>query len=273
VPDEAAGKRAKCPRCGKVQTVPADPDVVVAEITEPQPSAVHAAPANNGEDVVPVETPEAYSAEPRRSRPSDGAKRRPPERARRPRDEELVCPRCEELIQLTDEECPGCGFNLAPRALLSEWSWLKGTRSLFQGLMLMFILPAFTLMGVGGLLWITNVPAFPIPIFIGSGLLALGALFFGPTKRFNLAWMLLGLLGVIGLIVVACLPDQKGKRMKLIRQFLRADWETSGEQGSPPVAPAGFPFAMIFGLLGILASGAIIGSVYLFTMWAERRLG
>jgi hypothetical protein len=85
---------------------------------------------------------------------------------------------------------------------------------------------------------------------------ALGAL----HKRFNPAWMLLGLLSILGLILLAFVPDARRQRMKRIRQFLRADWEAEGYRPGqkPPWETGGFPFTLLFGLLGMLAAGGVV---------------
>jgi hypothetical protein len=51
-------------------------------------------------------------------------------------------------------------------------------------------------------------------------------------RRDNLAWALVGLLGFVGLVVVACLPDQKGKRLRRIRALL--DEERPRRRTLPP---------------------------------------
>jgi hypothetical protein len=53
---------------------------------------------------------------------------------------------------------------------------------------------------------------------VGSLLLLMGVAFGSVYKRYHPAWMLLGLGGILGLVILACLPDQKRKRLAYLRE-------------------------------------------------------
>lgn len=271
VPDGAAGKRAKCPRCGNVQRVPAaEPAPVVAEVAEPEPyednvvrEAERPRRARLGDE------PDDYAEDRPRRRGEDDEDDDLRHRLRGRPDEQLTCPRCAAPVSAGDRECESCGYDLDPEVLKKELGRLRWTRSLFQGLMFLFVVPGIVMVAVAVVLQISEYPsALAVNGFYGGGnlLILLGVALGAPHKRFNLAWMLLGLLGIFGLIVLACLPDVKRQRMKRIRQILRADWEAEGHARGerPPWDRGGFPFTLLLGLLGLLAAGGIVAAFRLF---------
>jgi hypothetical protein len=289
VPDEAAGKKAKCPRCGHVQRAPAEqtPAVVVAEVAEPEPYL----------DLDPQE-PERGRRARLEDEPDDYEDDDRPRRPRRREQEQLTCPRCAAPISADDQECGQCAYDLNPRALQHDLGRLRWTRSLFQGLMFFFVLPGIVMTAVGVVLQISEYPNQPwinafygggtVLILLGvalgaphkrfnlawimlgflgiTGLILLGVALGDPHKGFNLAWMLPGFLGIIGLIILACIPDVKRQRMQRIRRILRADWEARGHgpDERPPWDRSGFPFTLLLGMLGILSAGAIVAMFRLY---------
>jgi hypothetical protein len=273
VPDSATGKRAKCPRCGNVQIVPATPAAVVAEAAEPEPqrNRVSHEPERREDlrkGVEPVDYEDDRPRRRRRKADDEDYERPARERGYRSREDELSCPRCAKPITLEDPECEACSYELDPEAMKQELGRLRTTRSLFQGLMFFFVMPGVLMIAACVVLLLNNYPLdlWVYAFAIGGGLLiflgvALGAL----HKRFNPAWMLLGFLTIIGLFILAFVPDARRQRMKRIRQFLRADWEAKGYRTGqrPPWDTGGFPFTLLFGLLGMLAGGGVVTLFYL----------
>ena len=71
---------------------------------------------------------------------------------------------------------------------------------------------------IGGRVWSMQLaPAVSLPamlvMLLGTGLLIAGLAFYAKAKGRNPAWGLMGLLSIIGLIVLACLPDLEKKRV------------------------------------------------------------
>ncbi len=269
VPDSAAGKRAKCPRCGNVQRVPGIPAAIIAETAEGTHHVGHE--IERHQDLRRSAEPAPYEERLHR-RPAESGdeqhERSPRERGYRSREEDLVCPRCAQSITLDDPECEACGYELDFETMRGQLSRLRWTRSLFQGLMFFFVMPGVLLIAACVVLFLNNYP-FDLWVytFAASGLaltvlgVALGAL----HKRFNPGWMLLGFLSIFGLLILAFVPDVRRQRMRRIRQYLRAAWEAEGYRRGqrPPWETGGFPFTLLFGLLGLLAAGGVVTLFYL----------
>jgi hypothetical protein len=141
-------------------------------------------------------------------------------------------------------------------------------RSLFQGLMFLLVMPGVLMIAACVVLFLNN---YPLDVWVysfaltGAVLIFLGVALGAMHKRFNPAWMLLGFLSIFGLFILAFIPDLRRQRMKRIRQFLRADWEAEGYRPGqrPPWESGGFPFTVVFGLLGLLAAGGVVTLFYL----------
>jgi hypothetical protein len=271
VPDGAAGKRAKCPRCGNVQRVPtAEPAPVVAEVAEAEPYENHVIhEAERPRRARLEDEPDEYAEDRPRRRREDDEDDDPRRRLRGRGPEQLTCPRCAAPVSAGDRECESCGYDLDPEALKKELGRLLWTRSLFQGLMFFFVVPGVVMTAISFLLYYSDYPLVPwvyVFLAVGSVLTLLGVALGAPHKRFNLAWMLLGLLHLFGLIILAGLLDVKRQRARRIRQILRADWEAEGHgRGArPPLARGGFPFSLLLGLFGLLAAGGIVAAFRLF---------
>ncbi len=219
VPDGLAGKLAKCPTCGQVGTVPASP----APPAEPEPIT-----AESVEEVV-----EVLPAGPERPKPRNPQRNPQPEvaeRGRRPRrrryleedDEDdrrpLRCPFCESRIEAEDTECPDCGKDLDHETVREQYHELKRQRTQNQLLSFVFGLPGL-IIGVAGAIMGDSLVG--VLMLVGGGILLWVGIGFGVAyKRYNLAWILLGLLGIIGLIVLVFVPDEKGKRLRRFREIL-----------------------------------------------------
>jgi hypothetical protein len=113
--------------------------------------------------------------------------------------------------------------------------------------------------------WPLDDPWINVMAIAGIVLTVLGVALGALHKRFNPAWMLLGLLSVLGLIILAFVPDVRRQRAKRVRRFLRAHWEAEGYRAGqrPPWDTGGFPFTLLFGLLGLLAAGGVVTVFYL----------
>lgn len=71
---------------------------------------------------------------------------------------------------------------------------------------------------IAGRVWAMNLPPqqtlLPVLVMIlGTALLIAGLVFYAKAKGRHPAWGLMGLLSIIGLIVLACLPDTAPKRV------------------------------------------------------------
>jgi DNA-directed RNA polymerase subunit RPC12/RpoP len=182
LPDASAGKRARCPRCGLVQSVPAAaPEGAVVVAPRPREEAVL--------EVVPIE-------------------------------DELHCPYCEERVGPAERKCPACRKSLELVVVGAALSELKRRRSLYGGLAVASVLPSILLLIVGALLW-NRLPLFGVPLYVVGLLLFCVSLGFAVfRKRFNPCWLFLGLLFFAGFFVLALVADEKAKRAARLRRFL-----------------------------------------------------
>jgi DNA-directed RNA polymerase subunit M/transcription elongation factor TFIIS len=187
VPENGHGKKVQCPACGHIQTAPGPP----------QETAIVAEPADEMLEVVPADEP------PRR---------------RRRRRVELHCPYCLAAVEPEDAACPECGRRLDLDRIEAEVDELQQERGRNQLLSFVFGLP-----GIGLAIGSAFVGDLPRSLLLtGGGLLLWVGIFFGVAhKRDNLLWALLGVLGCIGLLVLAILPDEKGQRLGRLRRYIR----------------------------------------------------
>lgn len=216
VPDHLVGKRVQCPACGQVQMLATLADraakgLPVAQKVTP-PALTN--PEELEEDIQYAVPVEGSDSQPRDSSPYPGS-----QRGRRARAVELGCPYCGTVISTAKMECPECEENLDAESLRAEQDRLQKQRFWSQILSFVFGLPGLGLIIVG--LVQRPLPHAPFSMLAGGALLWVGIGFGVAYKRDNLAWVLLGLLTWIGLIIVAGLSDEKGKRLERIRALLR----------------------------------------------------
>lgn len=212
VPDTTAGKRVRCPRCGEVQ--PATPAARPTAVTPALPEkascpewVLEAVPAAN----------DAYTAERPTACPGLEPEERPPR--------ELLCPDCGGHVTPDDLDCPACGRTLDPATLRAEADGLRWRCTLYQGLAFVFAAPGLVISLTAGI--ILQAASSPLDqalrglvALAGFALVWLAVGFAVAYRRDNLAWAFVGVLGFVGLVVVACLPDQKGRRLRRLRALL-----------------------------------------------------
>jgi hypothetical protein len=207
--ETSAGAVVKCPRCRRSQTVP----FAVAALIEDEP------PSGAVKNELP-RVGEKRRPSPKRSHEEDDWRERdePPRRRRRGR-EELDCPFCGEAVEPECTDCPRCRRELRLDLVYADEYRLPSQRARSQVLSF-----AFGLLGIGLAIGAQFLPGTQLRALAGlAGFLLLWAgIGFGVAyKRFNLTWAWLGLLGICGLIILACLPDEKGPRLRRLRHFLR----------------------------------------------------
>jgi hypothetical protein len=221
IPDSAVGKKVRCPQCGSVQRAedasagagPANA-VTAAPKAEPEPMVLEEVL----EEVAPVDD-DAVTDAPRRGRSrrndddDDRPVGRPDVRGRR-----LYCPKCDRPIEWDDEDCRECDFPLTPVDLQEELEDLTRKRSRYQMLSMVLGVPGLILAVVSGFqeVFLLRVSV----LFVGFVLFGVGIAYAVAYKRDNLVWALLGFMSILGLVVLACLPDQKGVRLKRIKDLL-----------------------------------------------------
>jgi hypothetical protein len=107
-------------------------------------------------------------------------------------------------------------------SLRREARRLERARGRDQLLSFGFGLPALALQFVGACLLVFGKPGTDgiLPLGAGTVLLCIGIGFAINYKRYNLAWILLTLLGVVGLFVLAVIPDEKRRRLRQIRNIM-----------------------------------------------------
>jgi predicted RNA-binding Zn-ribbon protein involved in translation (DUF1610 family) len=234
--EEFAGKRVRCPACGHVQVAaaPEQPAPVAEtplppppppqlELDEPEGEEIEDVLLAPGQEDIPLTPP---PDEPR-------ASRRP--RRRRPREEEddevaeVYCPHCGKLILADEERCSRCGEVLDDEEVEEMVEGLKKERAFQNGMSFLFGVPGLLLGFVAAFMIINSergdsavVALLALGLgFVGLVLLFLGLGFAAMYKGLNPAWALLGLLHLIGFIILAVLPDTKGRRLLRLRNFLR----------------------------------------------------
>jgi hypothetical protein len=153
-------------------------------------------------------------------------------RRRRPRlRDELVCPTCQAACEPLAPECERCGQSFQSADLRDAIAQLQAKRMWFQILCFVFGLMGLGCFLAGTYLAIMNAGPTryydPTRLWIGGGLLLGGHLVFWvgiafgvAFKRTSLADIWLGLLGVLGLIILMCLHDQKARRLKRMKNIL-----------------------------------------------------
>jgi hypothetical protein len=233
IQEEFAGKRVKCPACGHVQVaVPPEKTAAVAESPlpppEPPPPRLELAdPKEEIEDVLPAPGQEAIAPT-----PPPPAPRRRRRRRREEEDEEaadVYCPHCNELTPADEERCECCGEIIDDEEVEEMVEALKKERAFQNGMSFLFGVPGL-LLGFVSACALNAVGPEPSPGavliaaglgIVGAALLMTGLCFAAMYKGLHPAWALLGLLHLIGFIILAVLPDQKGRRLLRLRNLLR----------------------------------------------------
>jgi ssDNA-binding Zn-finger/Zn-ribbon topoisomerase 1 len=234
IQEELAGKRVKCPGCGHVQVAaaPGRPAAVAESplpAPEPPPRLELAGPDDEIEDVLPAPGQEAIAPAPPPRQPP------PPRRRRRRREEEdedaieVYCPHCDRLTAADEERCERCGEIIDDDEVEEMIEALKRERAFQNGMSFAFGVPGL-LLGFVSAFALNAAEHGPSPtavlIAVGLGLLGAvllitGICFAAMYKGLHPAWALLGLLHLLGFIVLAVMPDQKGRRLLRLRNLLR----------------------------------------------------
>lgn len=204
VPDQATEK-VRCPRCGQVQPA-AGPDLLLPG-EEAMPAESGAGAIVSASDLIPV---------PARAQPESEVPPPLPRRSRVPIV--LVCPVCEADVGSKDESCPHCKQHLDEAALYDEAERLKRRRSLLQGFSFAASVIGLFVVGAGT----EGADDVQLAFSLGAGFLlsCLGLALMVIAKRYSAVWMLLSPLWVGGVILLACLPDEIGQRLRRIKEHL-----------------------------------------------------
>jgi predicted nucleic acid-binding Zn ribbon protein len=150
----------------------------------------------------------------------------------------LHCPHCNQFIPANEEWCRECGKVIADEAVAKRISSLKKERAFQNGMSFLFGVPGLLLSVVSGFLVAsTNADGWPLALLlllVGLVLLSVGLCFVALYKGLHPAWALLSLLSLIGCVVLALLPDEKGRRLRRLQVFLRERRAEKGAQASCP---------------------------------------
>jgi hypothetical protein len=235
IQEQFAGKRVKCPACGHVQVaVPPEKTAVAAgpppAPEPPPPRAELPGPEDEEiEDVLLAPGQEAITP-PSRQPPAPRRGRR--RRRREEEDEEaadVYCPHCNELTPADEERCECCGEIIDDEEVEEMIEAMKKERAFQNGMSFLFGVPGL-LLGFVSVLALNAAEQGPSPAavliaavlaVVGAALLMTGLCFAAMYKGLHPAWALLGLLHLIGFIILAVLPDQKGRRLLRLRNLLR----------------------------------------------------
>jgi hypothetical protein len=219
VPDDFLGKQVQCGACGCVQTARLPPS---SAIRPDQPVTLKPADERGSDTERRITGEVRRPVDPALSRP-----RRYEEEGYDLRSRPIDCPYCQKRIALRKEPCPGCGCNVDFNSVEDELARLRKERSLQNTLSIAFGLPGFALASVsspvidalkqGGA--VIGTLAFAI-VVLGVALFLVGGIFYAKYKGQQPAFGLFILLGCIGLIVLLCLSDRKGKQIGRLKNYL-----------------------------------------------------
>ncbi len=126
----------------------------------------------------------------------------------------------EARIEAEDIDCHGCAGDLGHGTIREQYHELKHQRSQNQLLSFAFGLPGL-IIAVAGVFMHDSIVG--VLMIVGGIILVWIGIAFGVAyKRYNLGWVVLALLLVIGLVVLAFVPDEKGKRLRRFRELLNS---------------------------------------------------
>ena len=245
VGDDLRGKPVKCPQCGQIQIAAAPPEVihqVLDAIETKAPPARQNLELANEEILEVLPVPVQKSIPPARTEALDEdryrnvrqgpkSRRNIPFRSYR----QLSCPFCSHAIEPDEMRYPTCSRDISDQSLAPERMRLQSQRRTYQLLSFIIGLPGLGMQAtmlpyVGSYLpWVMSFPSLDSTpwwawlLFVaGCILLWIGIACAVLYKHDNAVWALLGLPGLIGLIILCCIPDQKGKRLSLMKRLLDA---------------------------------------------------
>jgi len=222
IPDGAVGKEVRCPLCGHLQTIPRSrsPAAPRSELSQAVTSEPTALAEEEILDVLPVHGDGITRIPGLRRIQEDDDNRHT--RQHRDRFQEESCPFCQAEVEEDARLCLFCGRRIDDHRLNCVFQGLRKQRARNQLLSFLFGLPGIGMV-VGGYAFEYQDPGLGVLMAAGGYVLfCVGIGYAVAYKRYNLVWLLLVFLGLVGLIILAILPDEKRKVLARIRRRLVA---------------------------------------------------